>query len=159
MKRENEKDTMTYRKKNITACLMGLVCLFSLPAFADGNVLTRIKVIHASTGSRHVDPQLKNISSELNSVFRYTAYRLLSEKKMRLGFDEKGRVSLPGGRTLVVSPADMQKKRIRYHINILKNKRSVFKTQVLLRNNSSISIGGPRFKKGVLIFNITGRTR
>ena len=53
-------------------------------------------------------------------------------------------------------PSDMEGKRIRYEIGIQKNKQSVFQTQVLLKNNISITIGGPKFNNGVLLFNISG---
>jgi archaellin len=148
---------MTKQNYHFIVCLIGLFFICLQPAFAAGKVDTIVKVIHASTGSSHVDPQLKDISNELDSVFKYTSYRMLSEKQMQLEFNQDGNVSLPGGRTLIVTPADMQKNRIRYHINILKNNKSIFKTQVLLRNNNSITIGGPQYKNGVLLFHITGR--
>jgi hypothetical protein len=123
---------------------------------AKNRVLTDVKVIHASTTSNTVDSSLKDIIPELKSVFKYTSYRLLNEQRMTLGFKQKGRVTLPGNRTMIVIPADIEGRRIRYRINILKNNRSVFQTQVLLRNNSSITIGGPQFKNGVLLLNIFG---
>jgi hypothetical protein len=136
--------------------VFSLVCCFSQPAMAKNRVLTDVKVIHASTTSNTVDSSLKDIIPELKSVFKYTSYRLLNEQRMTLGFKQKGRVTLPGNRTMIVIPADIEGRRIRYRINILKNNRSVFQTQVLLRNNSSITIGGPQFKNGVLLLNIFG---
>ena len=135
---------------------LSLLCCFSQPAMAKNRVLTDVKVIHASTKSETVDSSLKDIIPELKSVFKYTSYRLLNDQRMTLGFKQKGRVTLPGRRTMIVMPSDMEGKRIRYQINILKNNRSVFQTRVLLRNNSSITIGGPQFKNGVLLFNISG---
>ncbi|MCP3876357.1 MAG: hypothetical protein GY699_24855 [Desulfobacteraceae bacterium] len=131
-------------------------CFFSQPAFAKNRVLTDVKVIHASTSSIHLDPRLKGIVSELRSVFKYTSYRLLKDQSMDLKFNVAGHVNLPGERTLVVLPSDMDGKRIRYQINIKKKDRSIFQTQVLLKNNSSITIGGPQFNDGVLLFNISG---
>ena len=129
---------------------------FTQPAFAKNQVLTDVKVIHASTGSKHVDPDLKGIFSELKSVFKYTSYRLLKDQRLNLRFNQKGRVNLPGKRTLIVMPSDMEGKRIRYQINIQKNNHPIFQTRVLLKNNSSITIGGPQFNNGVLLFNISG---
>ncbi len=131
-------------------------CFFSQTAFAKSKVLTDVKVIHASTDASHLDPSLDDIISELKSVFKYTAYRLLKDQRMNLKFNQEGQVGLPGKRTLIVMPTDMDGKRIRYKININKNSRSIFQTQVLLKNNSSITIGGPQFKNGVLLFNISG---
>ncbi len=135
---------------------IGVCFLFTQPAFAKAKILTQVKVIHASTASNHIDTGLKDISSELQSVFKYTSYRLLNEKSMSLGFNQKGKVNLPGKRTLVVEPLNIEGKRIQYQINIQKKKKKIFQTKVLLKNNRSITIGGPQFKKGVLIFNISG---
>ncbi|MBT7261145.1 MAG: hypothetical protein HN888_08515 [Desulfobacula sp.] len=131
-------------------------CFFSQPAFAKNRVLTNVKVIQASTGPNHVDPSLNKIISELKSVFKYTSYRLLNNQRLDLGFNQVGRVVLPGKRTLIVIPSYMDGKRIHYQINIQKNRQSIFQTRVLLKNNSSITIGGPQFNNGVLLFNISG---
>ena len=131
-------------------------CFFTQPAFGKNQVLTDVKVIHASTGAKHVDPSLNEIISGLKSVFKYTSYRLLKDQRLYLRFNQKGRVNLPGKRTLVVMPSGMDGKRIRYQINIQKNNHSIFQTQVLLKNNSSITIGGPQFDNGYLLFNISG---
>jgi hypothetical protein len=126
------------------------------PAFARHHVLTDVKVIHASTGPQQGDPGLNKIIHELKSVFKYTSYKLLKEQRLNLDFTEKGRVNLPGKRTLIVIPTNMEGKRIRYQIHIKKNKRIIFQTRVLLKNNSSITIGGPQFNNGFLLFNISG---
>ncbi len=135
---------------------LGIWLLFTQPAIANDQVLTHIKVIHASTSSNHIDTNLKNISSELQSVFKYTSYRLLNEKSMSLGINKKGQVALPGKRTLTLIPLNIDKKGTRYQINIQKNKKNIFQTNAKIRNNRSLTIGGPQFKKGVLIFNISG---
>ena len=131
-------------------------CFFSQPALAENLVLTDVKVIHASTGSKHVDPSLKKIIPKLKSVFKYTSYRLLKNQRFNLHFNQKGHVNLPGKRALVVIPTDMDGKRIRYQITIRKNNHQIFQTRVLLKNNSSITIGGPQFNNGYLLFNISG---
>jgi hypothetical protein len=136
--------------------LAGFFALLIQPVFANSQVLTEVKVIHASTGPVHVDPGLKPFASELESVFKYTSYRLLKDEQMNLEFNREGRVNLPGGRTLIVVPSDMKGKRIGYQINIRKNNHSIFQTRVLLKNNDSITIGGPRYQNGTLLFNISG---
>ncbi|RLC23808.1 MAG: hypothetical protein DRH93_06280 [Deltaproteobacteria bacterium] len=138
---------------------LSIACFFSQPALAKTKILTHVKVIHASTGPRYVDPGLKKIIPELKSVFKYTSYRLLKDQRLDQHFHQKDRVNLPGKRTLIIMPSDMEGKRIRYQITIKKNKRSVFQTRVLLKNNSSITIGGPQFNDGVLLFNISGSAK
>ncbi len=106
-----------------------------------------------------MDPDLVPIIRELESVFKYTAYRLVTSQNMMLGLNQKGRVRLPGNRVLVITPLQIKGQRISYQINILKERRSIFQTRILLRNNSSVTIGGPRFKNGVILFNIRGSAR
>lgn len=134
-------------------------CFCTQPAFAKSKVSTHVKVIHASTESNYLDPGLQGIVAELETVFKYTSYRLLKEKRLNQSFNQKGRVNLPGKRTLIITPLDQDSKRISYQINILKNKKSVFQTRILLKNNSSITIGGPKFKNGYLLFNVSGSIR
>ena len=130
--------------------------LFCSPAMAERKAHTRVTVIHASTGPRHVDPGLSPIISELESVFKYTSYRLITSSDMTLGMNQTGRVSLPGKRTLTVTPMNAGRGRIPYQIRIMKKRKPVFQTKILLKNNSSVTIGGPQHKKGVLLFNIQG---
>jgi hypothetical protein len=133
--------------------------LVTTPLYAEGTVNTNVKVIYASTDSNHVDAGLKNDVSELKSVFRYTSYRLINSQALRQQFNQQGQVQLPGNRSLMVTPTSMQGKRIRYQINIQKGSKSIFQTQVLLKNNDSITIGGPQYENGVLLFNIMGSAR
>ncbi len=127
-------------------------------ALAGSQVLTDVKVIHASTGggSGQIDSSLKDIIHELKSVFKYTSYQLLKDQRFNLNFNQQGLVNLPGDRILVILPSDTDGKRIRYQINIQKNNHSIFQTQVMLKNNSSITIGGPELDGGVLLINISG---
>lgn len=140
----------------IISLLTGMCCLFYPPVFAKNLGLTDVQVIHASTSSLHVDPSLNKIIPELKSVFKYTSYRLVQRQQLNLDFNQQGRVDLPENRTLIVTPINMDAKRIQYQINIQKNGQSIFQTRVLLKNNKSITIGGPQFNNGVLLFNISG---
>ncbi len=146
---------MVRTTKIILICL-AFFCLFTHPLFAKDSVKTNVKVIHASTGSNHVDSSLKGIISELKSVFKYTSYRLLNNQRLNQQFNQQGSVTLPSNRTLVIIPTEMNGKRIKYQIAIKKGSKSIFQTQVLLKNNSSITIGGPQHDNGVLLFNISG---
>jgi len=126
------------------------------PALGQSRVMTDVKVIHASTAQNYLDPGLESIISELETVFKYTSYKILKEKRLDQTFNQKGRVNLPGKRTLIITPLGTDSSRIKYQINILKGQNTVFQTRILLRNNSSITIGGPKFKNGYLLFNISG---
>jgi hypothetical protein len=133
-----------------------MICLFPNSLWAQTVYGTRVKVIHAATGSSHIDPGIQPLVQEIKSVFKYTDYRLIKDKQMNLGENQTATMNLPGNRTLLCTPVNMVKDRITYHIRIEKNKSPVFQTQVLLKNHNSITIGGPQYKNGVLLFNIEG---
>lgn len=145
-----------YKFFRTVSVFTAIICFLSLPAFAGNRINTQVKVIHASTGAKHVDHGLAPLISELRSVFRYTSYRLIKTQSLHQTFSRSDHISLPGKRNMVITPISMNGRRIRYRINIVKNKRSVFQTQIQLRNNSSVTIGGPQFKNGVLVLNIHG---
>ncbi|MCP4119062.1 MAG: hypothetical protein GY737_27405 [Desulfobacteraceae bacterium] len=139
--------------------LVVVVLLLPGALLAGTGVRTGIRVIHASSGAVHVDPGLGDLGPELKSVFKYTSYKLIKQTAMDLDRGARGRVRLPGGRTLEVVPLDLTGRRIKYRIGIFKRGTRVFGTEVLLRNRGSITIGGPRFKNGYLLFNISGTRR
>jgi hypothetical protein len=134
-----------------------LVCSFSNLAIAGGAVRTDVRIIHASQGQNHIDPDLTDLAEELGSIFKYTSYRLIKAKNMHLNQSQKGIVRLPGKRSLVVAPVRIGKEKIKYKIGIFKTGEQIFSTQILLKNRRSITIGGPKFKNGYLLFNISGK--
>jgi hypothetical protein len=113
-----------------------------------------IKTILASQGSTYVDPQLNNLVGELRSVFRYTNYRLLSENRIRLQMGQSGTVGLPGNRILKITPSGIRGKRAELNLLIFRKNRLIFQTSIRLLNRKSITLGGPRHKKGILLLNI-----
>lgn len=143
-------------KKNIVISGIMALCLLIVPSSGFTGVTTRVNVIHATTGKKQVDPGLKEIISELQSVFKYSSYKLLKTEQLNTRLNEKGQVRLPGKRTLIITPTQVKGQRIQYQINMIKNKKPAFKTNISLKNNRSITIGGPKYKKGHLLFNISG---
>ncbi len=132
------------------------ICSFANMAIAGGTVKTDVRIIHASQGQNHIDSDLSDLAEELGSVFKYTSYKLIKTKNMRLNENQKGSVNLPGKRSLIVIPTRISGEKIKYQIGIFKSGDQVFSTQILLKNGRSITIGGPKFKKGYLLFNISG---
>ena len=122
-------------------------------------VATLVKVINAATGTAHMDPRLGELGPELKSIFKYNSYRLLNERRMNLEFGKKGKMRLPEGRVLEIIPREIKGGRIRFNIKIGKGGKRGFATEIRLKNGSSITIGGPRIKKGYLLLNISGSTR
>jgi len=132
-----------------------MACLLVTPAQAEQNVGVVVKTILASQGSEYLDPRLSTLVEELRSVFRYSSYRLLSEDSSSLGMGETCKVSLPGKRILKITPVQVAGDRVELQLVILKKKEEIFQTVVKLLNKSSLTVGGPEYEDGYLLFNIS----
>ncbi len=113
-----------------------------------------VNTILASQDSKFIDPSLSPSIRELQSVFRYSSYRLLAQNRMNLGMGKTGKAVLPGNRILKVTPMRINKGRVVLRLEIFKKRQQIFQTVVQLRNRSNIIVGGPKHKGGVLLFNI-----
>ena len=142
--------------QKIAVFWLSILCFFPHGLMAQTLYNTQVKVIHAGTGPSHIDPGIRDLIQEIEPVFKYTDYRLIKKQQMKLQENQAGTLSLPDNRTLVVTPLSLSSNRIKYQIRIEKNQASLFQTQVLLQNHSSITIGGPRHEKGVLLINVKG---
>ena len=109
----------------------------------------------ASQDSNFRDPRLSALIGELESVFRYSSYRQLSRDRMNLGIGETGITSLPGNRQLKITPIRVGGNRAELKIIILKQRRQIFQTVIQLLNGGSMTVGGPKYRNGYLLFNIS----
>ena len=113
-----------------------------------------VKTVLASQDSASVDPRISVLTRKLQSVFRYSSYRLISEESTHLRIDETGTVSLPGDRMLKVTPVRIIANRAELQLLIFKKERQIIKTRIQVLNHSSITVGGPEHKGGFLLFDI-----
>ena len=124
------------------------------PVYSGPTININIRTILASHQPGPVDPSLRELTQQLQSVFKYSAYRLLSQNSLRLNQKPSGRVPLPGRRYMIIRSQGTAGKRVTLKLAIFKRKQQIFQTVVQLRNQSSVTIGGPKHKKGDLLFNI-----
>ena len=83
--------------------LLLLFLFISIPvsfAWAGPEINVAVKTVLASQESKFFDPRLSDLIEELQSVFRYTSYRLLSQDRLTIGMQKTGKVMLPGKRVL-----------------------------------------------------------
>lgn len=116
---------------------------------------TTVKTVLASNGGNRIDPRLKSLTRELQSVFRYSSYELIAENRLKQKMNETGKVGLPGGRVLQITPMNINNNRLQMTLSILKGGSRIFNTVVQLRNGGSITVGGPEHQNGFLLFNIS----
>ena len=113
-----------------------------------------VKTILASNNGRDTDPRLKGLVRELKSVFRYSSYQLLSQDRANLRMNRSERISLPGGRMMSITLKGLSGRRATLLLEIYRRKEQIFQTVIQLRNQSSVTVGGPEYRGGYLLFNI-----
>ena len=122
--------------------------------WAGPTIHINIKTLLASQNAGPSSPQIKSLAKEYRSVLRYSSYKLLSQSRLNLKLNESGRVSLPGNRIMKITPKGISGNRVSLKLEIYKKNRKIFQTVVQLRNRSSITVGGPKYRGGNLLFNI-----
>ena len=147
------------RHKHIlfTLILLPIYLIFFgiLPPFVSASTIkTNIKTILASNESNTIDPQLRSLARELQSVFRYSSYKLLAQNNLNLDSNISKQIALPGNRVMMLTPNGISNNRVTLKLQIYKNKKQIFQTVIQLRNKSSITVGGPKHSGGYLLFNI-----
>ncbi len=113
-----------------------------------------VKTVLASQEEKFADPRLSDLIRELESVFKYSSYRLLSQDRMNLSMKETGAVSIPEDRILKITPVGIKGNRAELQLVIFKKDRQIFQTVIQLLNAGTITVGGPEYKGGYLLFNI-----
>jgi hypothetical protein len=125
------------------------------PVCAGSGINIAVKTVLASQESQFTDPRLSDLIQELQSVFRYSSYRLLSQDRMKLDIQETGTASLPENRVLKITNMGISGDRAELRLEIFKKDRQTFQTVIRLINHGSITVGGPEYKGGYLLFNIS----
>ena len=143
----------------VTKCISLILFVFSIltiPAYglASSVIQIHIKTILASQTAGGIDPGLRNLVEDLQSVFKYSSYQLLRQDNLNLHLNESGSVSLPGDRMMNITPRDITGGRATIELEISTGNRQIFQTVIRLLNNSSITVGGPKHQDGYLLFNI-----
>ncbi|QTA93708.1 hypothetical protein [Desulfonema magnum] len=114
-----------------------------------------VKTVLASQNAKFADPRLSDLIKELQSVFKYSSYRLLSQNNMTVGMKKTGRASLPENRVLKITPIGIRGNRTELRLELFKKNRQIFQTVIQLLNPGAITVGGPKYKGGYLLFNIS----
>lgn len=140
-----------------------IILLVAIPLFAifypiegkcDQEVKVVVKTIYASKNKNSIDPKIKDLVKEFNSVVKYSSYELLDQKTLTLTKGQKGIVKIPGGRTIGITSKGINSGRVSLEIEYFKRNNEKLKTNSALPNNRGLTLAGPEYKGGILFFNI-----
>ncbi len=139
------------------AILMGLVSAANWAA-AEGPpcaIAVNVSSVLAANTNQGTDTRLTPISHQLESVFSYTTYRLLSSQRGNTSCGGHAiSFSLPGGRLMQVEPRGIEGGMISMRLSVFQAKTLMVATDVKLNNRGVLMVGGPRYGKGVVITSI-----
>jgi len=115
-------------------------------------IALRVSSVLAANTNRGTDARLTPISHQLESVFSYTTYRLLSSQQGHTSCAGKPVLfTLPGGRLLHIEPRGIEGGMISMRLSIFHGKTLMVATDVKLNNQGVLMVGGPRYRKGAVI--------
>lgn len=111
------------------------------------------EVIAADTGEG-IDQRLLPMGGRLESLFRYTTYRLISHQVGRTECGRTAAFTLPGGWIVHVEPSSVRDDMIAMELMLFQGARPMMTTDVRMRNHGMLIIGGPHYQQGMLIIPI-----
>ncbi len=151
------------RRAGSRPLLTGLLAagLTALPGagHAQGPLTLQAHVILASNQGQGVDKAIEGIGGELQKIFRYSRYTLLTRVSGRAALKETWRTPLPGGRTLQVTPLAVKDGLWQVGVQILRgsgpSEESLLTSTVKLRSGGSVLLAGPPHDQGILVIALS----
>lgn len=133
---------------------VSLLLISNSYVFSKPTINLNIKTILASRSKTATDPRISSLTRQFQPVFNYSSYELLKQENLSINTNSTHRITLPGDMIMEIASQGITGNRISLKLKILRKNRQIFKTMIQLRNDSSVTIGGPEYKKGNLLFNI-----
>lgn len=127
-------------------------------ATPDCPISVQIVSVLAANTNEGMDARLMPISHQLESMFHYTTYRLVSSQQGHTSCGHMVFFELPGGRILHVEPRGIEDGMIAMELTLFQGSRLMIATQVKLNNHGVLMVGGPHYQEGMLITSIRAQS-
>jgi hypothetical protein len=117
-------------------------------------ILLRVDEVIAADTGEGIDERLLPMGGRLESLFRYTTYRLISHQVGRTECGRTAAFTLPGGWIVHIEPNAVRDDMIAMELMLFQGARPMMTTDVRMRNHGMLIIGGPHYQQGMLIIPI-----
>lgn len=97
------------------------------------------------------DERLRRIIPQLRTLFRYNDYTTLDRQRVEGPLGTPQRFAIPGERWLEVLPDELQGKRVRMRVRLLKGDQPEMNASIIAAPGAPAVFGGPAHGNGVLI--------
>jgi hypothetical protein len=134
-----------------------LILFFLFSSMALAQVQTRIRVIQASNAGSTIDPSLRDVHSELGSLFNFTSYRLLMDETLSLSPNRPVSIPVHKGRSIEITLIGQHRDYAKMKVTIKQEGTEILNTQVRLSSGRTFLIGGPKHGEGVIILALSAR--
>ncbi len=121
-------------------------------------ILLRVDEVIAADTGEGIDQRLLPMGLRLESLFRYTTYRLVSHQVGRAECGRTAAFTLPGGWIVHVEPNAVRDNMIAMELMLFEGARPMMVTDIRMRNHGMLIIGGPHYQQGMLIIPIGADT-
>lgn len=120
-------------------------------------VQTRIRTIKASNVGQTIDPSLRDLYSDLGSLFNFTSYQLLRDNSFNLSLNQPVSISPRPGILMEVTLVGQRRQVAELIIRVVRKGKETLNTQVRLSPQRTVLIGGPKLREGVIIYAIAAK--
>lgn len=104
------------------------------------------------------DERLESFLPRLRQLFRYNEYTTLARFSTNAPLGATQHWSVPGDRTLELTPEGVSGQTVRLHLRLLRGQMNELATDIQARSGSPAVLGGPRHDDGVLIIVVWAHT-
>jgi hypothetical protein len=136
------------------ALAMVLVCCLTAGSAGAADYHIQVRTILAANSDQGFDPRLLDLKKDLIAL-NYMSFQLLDTTGVTLSPGQTGKVKLPGGRLLLLTPVGMAGSKIDMKIAIRKGAASILTTRMRIENHGTVIIGGPGHEAGFLTLAVT----
>ena len=153
---------MTRRSCSLT-CLIVAISAFGMPGLLNAQsspkqVNVYIDSVMAADTNEGTDPRLGPMDQKLRGLFGFSTYSLIGHNEGETDCGKMIAFTLPGGKILHVQPRAIDGDMIAMEIVLFDGTRPMMTTDLKLKNNGTLIVGGPRYEQGMMIISIGAST-
>jgi len=125
---------------------------------ASKQVYVYIDSVMAADTNEGTDPRLGGMDKKLRGLFGFSTYSLIGHNEGQTDCGKMIAFTLPGGKILHVQPRAIDADMIAMEIVLFDGTRPMMTTDLKLKNNGTLIVGGPRYEQGMMIISIGAST-
>ncbi len=131
---------------------------FTYAQAAPKQVNVYIDSVMAADTNEGTDPRLAPMGAKLRGLFGFSTYSLIGHNEGQTDCGKMIAFTLPGGKILHVQPRAVDGDMIAMEIVLFDGTRPMMTTDLKLKNNGTLIVGGPRYEQGMMIISIGAST-